>query len=262
MRKRAFLMKKGMIFGKKPNKRRNFCYNSLQNNKTEVRSVKVTWLGQAGLLIQTGQTTVMIDPYLSNSVFKMNPANDRRVPVDERFLNIRPDVLCFTHNHLDHFDPETVDRLIGPETGILVLSPSSVWADVRRYGGNQNYVVFDRHTQWTHQDVRFTAVKAVHSDPGAIGFVVEAEGKTLYVSGDTLYSTDILNDLPDGIDAAFLPVNGVGNNMNMTDAARFAKATGARQVVPLHIGLFDSLKAEDFPCANRLILTMYQETEL
>lgn len=223
--------------------------------------MKVTWLGQAGMLIQTEKTTVMIDPYLSNSVFKMNPANDRRVPVDERFLHIRPDVLCFTHNHLDHFDPETVDQIIGKETGIVVLSPSSVWGEVRKYGGNQNYVVFDRHTQWTQNDVRFTAVKAVHSDPGAIGFLVEAEGKTLYVSGDTLYSMEILQDLPQRIDAAFLPVNGVGNNMNMTDAARLAKDCGAKQVIPLHIGLFDSLKAEDFPCPNKRILSMYQEVE-
>ena len=58
----------------------------------EVHSMKITWLGQAGLLIRTGQTTVMIDPYLSNSVFKMNPANDRRKPVDERYLHIRT---CF-----------------------------------------------------------------------------------------------------------------------------------------------------------------------
>ena len=224
--------------------------------------MKVTWLGQAGLLICTAHTTVMIDPYLSNSVFKMNPANDRRVPVDERFWHIRPDVLAFTHNHLDHYDPETVDHIIGPETDIVVLSPRSVWNEVRKYGGNQNYVVFERHTQWTQNDVKFTAVKAVHSDPEAIGLLVEAEGKTLYIAGDTLYSTDVLSDLPEGIDVAFLPVNGAGNNMNMTDAARFGEACGAKQIAPIHIGLFDDLKAADFPCENKLVLTMYEETEL
>ena len=224
--------------------------------------MKATWLGQAGLLIQTAQTTVMIDPYLSNSVYKMNPANNRRVPVDERFLHIRPDVLVFTHNHLDHYDPETVDQIIGRETGIVALSPRSVWDEVRKYGGNQNYVVFERHTQWTQNDVKFTAVKAVHSDPAAIGLLVEAEGKTLYVSGDTLYSTDVLADLPSDIDVAFLPVNGIGNNMNMTDAARLGRDCGAKRIAPIHIGLFDDLKAADFPCENRLVLNMYEETEL
>ena len=224
--------------------------------------MKITWLGQAGLLIRTEQTTVMIDPYLSNSVFKMNPANNRRVPVDERFWHIRPDVLVFTHNHLDHFDPETADRLIGKDTGIVVLSPRSVWDEVRKYGGNQNYVVFERHTQRTRKDIRLTAVKAVHSDPAAIGLLLEAEDKKLYVSGDTLYSTEVLADLPGDIDLAFLPVNGVGNNMNMTAAARLVRDCGAKQAAPIHIGLFDDLKAEDFPCENKLVLNMYEEVEL
>ena len=30
--------------------------------------MKVTWLGQAGLLIETNGTKIMIDPYLSDSV--------------------------------------------------------------------------------------------------------------------------------------------------------------------------------------------------
>ena len=224
--------------------------------------MKVTWLGQAGLMICTQHTTVMIDPYLSNSVYEHNPAYNRRVPVDGRFLEICPDVLAFTHCHPDHYDPQTVQYYIGPETGILVLAPESVWECVRAEDDNQNYVLFAPHTRWTHRDVTFTAVRAVHSDPCAIGLLVEAEGKTLYISGDTLYSKDVLADLPADIDVAFLPVNGVGNNMNMTDAARFAQDCGARQVVPIHIGLFDDLKAEDFPCENKLALKMYEEVEL
>ena len=70
--------------------------------------MKITWLGQAGLLMETGGKIVLIDPYLSNSVAKVNPLNDRRVPVEEQFLHIKPDVIICTHNHLDHVDPETL----------------------------------------------------------------------------------------------------------------------------------------------------------
>ena len=35
--------------------------------------MKITWLGQAGLLFETEKLTIMIDPYLSNSVEKINP---------------------------------------------------------------------------------------------------------------------------------------------------------------------------------------------
>lgn len=221
--------------------------------------MKITWLGQAGVMICTGGTTILVDPYLSNSVAKINPACERRVPVDERFLQIKPDVLVFTHNHLDHFDPETAEHYLKDDSGVTVLSPISVWEEARRYGGSNNYVMFGRHTQWTHAGVRFTAVKAVHSDREGIGVLVEAEGKTIYCTGDTLYSTDILPDIPSGVDCVFLPVNGVGNNMNMADGARFVKDIQAKCAVPVHVGLFDSLDPHDFPCECKRVLRMYEE---
>lgn len=224
--------------------------------------MKITWLGQAGLLFETGETTLMIDPYLSDSVAAINPANRRRVPVEERLFDIKPDVLAFTHCHLDHYDPETVEKFIGTDTGITVLAPSSVWSEVRKYGGNNNYVLFDRHTRWTHKDLTVYAVKAQHSDAYAIGLIIEHAGKTYYVTGDTLYNTGIFPDLPEKIDAVFLPINGAGNNMNMTDAADFAKKTGAKQVVPLHIGLFDALSADAFQCPGKVVPRFYEEIPL
>ena len=68
--------------------------------------MKVTYLGQAGLLFEHEGFRIMLDPYLSDSVAKIEPQNRRRVPVDERFFAIRPDVMIFTHNHADHYDPE------------------------------------------------------------------------------------------------------------------------------------------------------------
>lgn len=224
--------------------------------------MKITWLGQAGLLFDTGRTTVMIDPYLSDSVKAINPANWRRVPVEESLFGIKPDVMLFTHCHLDHYDPETVERFIGADSSITVLAPSSVWGEVRKMGGNNNYVLFDRHTLWTQGDISFYAVKAQHSDVHAIGVIIEHKGKTYYVSGDTLYNTEILADLPQNIDVAFLPINGVGNNMNMADAAAFAKKIGAKQVVPLHIGLFDELTADGFACENKVIPQFYKKINL
>lgn len=221
--------------------------------------MKITWIGQAGLLLETGKTTVLIDPYLSDSVVKVNPNNWRRVPVDESLFNIRPDVMVFTHCHLDHYDPETVPHFITADTQLTVLCPTTVWNEVRKIGGKNNYVLFDRHTLWTHDDISFYAVKAQHSDVSAIGVIIRCEGKTYYVTGDTLYSTEVFADLPEDIDVVFLPINGVGNNMNMTDAAAFAAKTGAKKVVPMHIGMFDELTADSFDCPNKVIPQLYKE---
>lgn len=224
--------------------------------------MKITWLGQAGLLFETAGKKIMIDPYLSDSVEKINPKNYRRAAVDETLFEIQPDIMIFTHCHLDHYDPETVAHFLTPETKMLVLAPSSVWGEIRKIGGDTNYVQFDRHTSWTEQGVRFTAVKAEHSDTYAIGVLIEDGEKTYYVTGDTLYNEEIFKDLPDDIYAVFLPINGVGNNMNMADAARFAKRSKAQKVVPLHFGMFDELDPEGFVCENRVIPKLYQEIEV
>lgn len=224
--------------------------------------MRITYLGQAGLLFENNDFKIMIDPYLSNSVEKNNPKNYRRVPVDECFFEIKPNVMIFTHNHLDHYDPETVEKFVTADSNILILAPESVWNDVREIGGNNNYVLFNRHTTWTENGIIFTAVKAEHSDITAIGVIINDGEKKYYITGDTLYNEEIFEDIPDDIYALFLPVNGVGNNMNMTDAARFAKRVNARWTVPIHIGMFDEITADKFECENKVIPNIYMEVIL
>ena len=96
----------------------------------------------------------------------------------------------------------------------------------------------------------------------AVGIVINAEGKNYYVTGDTLYNDDIFADLPQDIEAIFLPVNGIGNNMNAYDAQKFAEKTGAKKAVPMHFGLFDELKGDIFKAENRVIPEIYKEIKL
>ena len=221
--------------------------------------MKITWIGQAGLLFEHNGFRVMIDPYLSDSVGKIDPSKHRRVEVDEALFEIKPDVMIFTHNHLDHYDPETVDRFITAESGITVLSPTSVYLEVRKHGGNNNYVVFDPRTQWSEGGIRFYSIKATHSDPYAIGVIIDDGERKYYVSGDTLYNEDIFTDLPDDIYAVFLPINGVGNNMNMADAKCFCQRVGAEHVVPLHCGLFDGIDMNALEVENKIVPKFYKE---
>ena len=221
--------------------------------------MKITWLGQAGLLFEHNGYKVMIDPYLSDSVIKVNPRNYRRVPVDESLFDIKPDMMIFTHNHLDHYDPETAPRFINDKTNVTVLAPTSVWNEVRKLGGVNNYVAFDRHTEWSEGGLRITAVKATHSDAYAIGVIIDDGEKKYYITGDTLYNSEIFEDIPDDIYAVFLPVNGVGNNMNMTDAKRFCERVEPQVAIPMHCGMFDEMDLNDFEYENKVVPTIYKE---
>jgi len=224
--------------------------------------MKITFLGQAGLLFETCDTKIMIDPYFSDSVQKIDAAKFRRVPVCEAFLQIKPDIMIFTHNHIDHFDPETVAHFLSENTTVTVLAPASVWSEVRKIGGKNNFVLFNRHTQWTHGDIRFTAVKAEHSDPTPIGVIIEYRDKKYYITGDTLYNSEIFCDIPKDIYAVFLPINGVGNNMNMDDAKRFCEAINPQFAVPVHWGMFDEINVKEFSFKNTIIPEIYKEVQV
>lgn len=223
--------------------------------------MKITWLGQAGLMFETNGTTIIVDPYLSDSVAAIEPKNKRRVPVDEDLLKVKPDVIVLTHNHLDHTDPETLKHYITEDSNICVLASGNAWTEARKFKGNNNYVMFNRHTQWTMNGITFTAVKAEHSDTQAIGVIIDAEDKRYYITGDTLYNTDIFEDLPDDIDVVFLPVNGLGNNMNMTDAARFCEKVGAK-AVPMHCGLFDDFNMNEWEYEDKVVPEFYKEIKI
>lgn len=223
--------------------------------------MKITYLGQAGLLFEKNGFQIMVDPYLSDSVEKVNPKNYRRIEVDESFFELKPDIMIFTHNHLDHYDPKTVEKFITCDSRITVLAPQTVWDEVRKFGGENNYVLFNRHTQWTQNGFRFTAVKAEHSDASAIGVIIHDGEKKYYITGDTLYNTEIFGDIPDDIDILFLPVNGVGNNMNMADAKRFCTEINPKFVVPIHCGMFDNIDVNEFDCENKIVLKTYEKIE-
>jgi len=229
--------------------------------------MKVTWLTQAGLLFDTGKLKIMIDPYLSDSVGELNPEKHRRMPVDERFFDVDPDVIIITHDHLDHLDPATLETLLSRATKqITFLAPEAAYMKLREYGGRHNYVLLAPHSVWSTGGVTFYSVKAEHSDRTAAGFILDDGKKTYYVSGDTLYNYDVIDDVLDlvegGVDYAFVPINGVGNNMNAKDASDFAYEIGAKCAVPLHYGLFDSLEPTEFDFEDALILMPYEERKL
>ena len=224
--------------------------------------MKVTWLGQAGLLFETEGKKILVDPYLSNSVAKIEPYNERRVPVQEAFLEIKPDIILLTHDHLDHTDHETLSHYLTEDSSVLVLASFNAWQKVRKLGGlKNNYTMFDRKTRWTEGQLVFEAVYAAHSDLHAVGIVMYAEDKVWYITGDTLYNELVFVDLPPKIDYVFLPVNGRGNNMNMADGKAFCERIGAK-AIPMHCGLFDDLDLNDFPYENKVVPEFFKKINL
>lgn len=202
--------------------------------------MKLTWLGQAGLLLETANATVMMDPYLTDSIAdRLGEDYSRLVPLREEYLSQKPDVILLSHDHTDHLDVRSLQLLLSQDRKVLVLAGANAWKKARdSVGGPHNYVQMQPGTEWTAGDVHIRAVQAVHSDPTAVGFVITAEGKCLYATGDTLYSRSVIDQIQTPVDVLITVVNGQGNNMNGTDAARLARKINPKVSIPVHWGLF------------------------
>ena len=229
--------------------------------------MNVTWLAQAGLLFENEKTVIMVDPYFSDSVGDIDPLKKRRVAADKSFLDKEPDIVIVTHEHLDHLDPETISEIISKsKKPITFIAPENAYRKLVQFGGVHNYVMLNPHSVWSECGITFYSVRAEHSDRSAAGFIIDDGDKTYYISGDTLYNYDVIDEVlelvEEGVDYAFLPINGRGNNMNAKDAADFAYEIGAKRAIPVHYGLFDSISPESFDFDDTLILTPFVTTDL
>lgn len=229
--------------------------------------MKVTWLTQAGLLFESDKISILVDPYLSNSLAERGAKFERKIPVAKEYFDVKPDVILITHSHADHLDPETLGVFLSPDREpVTVLAPGASWEIINNMPGEHNAVLLNPHSVWSENGVTFYSVAAAHSDKTACGFIIDDGDKTYYISGDTLYNFDVIDDVldlaPSGVDYAFLPINGKGNNMHARDAADFAYEIGAHSAIPLHYGLFDEIDPSDFDFEDALILEPYKKTEL
>ena len=230
-------------------------------------NMKVTWLNHSGLLFENDRLTVLVDPYLSDAMAKIDEKKKRNDTVPESIFDIDPDMILVTHSHPDHLDTETLERFLKrTDKEITVLASASAYEKLKDICTSHNLVLLSPHSVWSEGGVTFYAVKAEHTDREAIGFILDDGEKTYYISGDTLYNFDVIDDcldlVEDGVDYAFLPINGRGSNMNAKDAADFAYEIGAKMAVPVHYGLFDDIDPEDFDFDDRLLLTPYEKFEL
>lgn len=229
--------------------------------------MKVTWLGHAGLLFENEKIAILVDPYMSDSLGEKSAAYKRRLPPMKEYFEVRPDVILITHSHGDHLDPETLRVYLDdsrPET--TVLAPRAAYATLSEMTEEHNVVELNPHSVWSEKGVTFYSVSAAHSDKTACGFIIDDGEKTYYVSGGTLYNFDVIDDVldlaPSGVDYAFLPINGRGNNMHARDAADFAYEIGAHNAIPVSYGLFDDINPEEFDFEDAIILEPYTGTEL
>ena len=194
----------------------------------------ICFLGQSGYIIKTKKAEIVIDPYLSDSVNRV-AGRPRLLPIPIKPSEIYCDAVVCTHDHLDHLDPETISDINNDQLFITTKEGKEKILSL----GKHNVKSLSLGESLTIGDVDITAVFADHTVE-AFGLIVNAENKTLYFSGDTLYNEKLFDVADYKPDIAFICINGKLGNMNVDEALTVAKKIDAKVNIPNHYDMFAS----------------------
>jgi L-ascorbate metabolism protein UlaG (beta-lactamase superfamily) len=186
--------------------------------------IYLQWLGQAGFLIATRETKILIDPYLSDSLRIKYPDSEfshkRMSPAPVSPEELRGiDFFLSTHSHGDHLDPGTIEPVARNNPTCRFILPASQEDAALGKGVPKSRLL----PASSGERIEVTPGIIVHPIPAAheelaldskgrhlfLGYVLETEGFTIYHSGDCVPYPGLVERLKAfHIDLALLPVNG------------------------------------------------------
>ena len=219
----------------------------IRNLTIEKGRVGVIWIGQAGFLLKTAAgRTILIDPYLTDSVYRLFQQEEglgyKRISVPPfKPHEIIPDYLLISHEHPDHLDLDTIPAY-AQQRNLLVLTNESCGGQLRAAGFSAEQVrIIDKGDEVSCGEFTVKAVDCDHGDqcPDALGFLLDFGFVRIYYSGDTAYSPKRLQEvIREQPEAALLPINGAFGNLNGAQAARLCADLGAKYCIPHHFWTF------------------------
>lgn len=229
--------------------------------KAEKKFFHLWWLGQSGFLVQWQGRHVLLDPCLSDSLTKKYAGTDKphvrmtEIPIAPERLNFI-DLVTSSHNHTDHFDPDTLKPLMQANPRMKIAVPEANRAvSAERLGVSPDiFAGMDAGLLKSVAGFRIQGIPAAHNEIEKnewdehlfLGYVIDLGMKRVYHAGDTLWYEGMENWIrPFQVDVAILPINGnrperkVAGNLDGREAARLAKAIGAKIAIPCHFEMFE-----------------------
>jgi L-ascorbate metabolism protein UlaG (beta-lactamase superfamily) len=215
-------------------------------------AVTLAWLGHATVLINFYGVRIITDPVLFS-----------RIGVDVLVGSIGPlrlvqcaltpaelpeiDLVLVSHAHFDHLDTPSLGAIRGRPAAVMATATSDL-LPARKYSSVTELRWNDSTTVKTRRgDVLVRAIEVKHwgarlqSDTyrGYTGFVVEREGRTILIGGDTASSPLFRQHRRFGpFEAAVMPIGAydpwIRNHCTPEQAVAMADAAGARLFVPVH----------------------------
>lgn len=182
--------------------------------------MRITHLGHACLLVESGATRLLIDPGTFSSGF-------------EHLTGL--EAVLATHRHDDHLDPGRLPALLAVNPGArLVFEPDTAAATEDLATAE----VVAAGSRLRFADIEVEVVGAEHARNhdqipplGNVGYLLRSEDTTVFHPGDSYADT------PSDVDVLAIPLNAPWARMRETLA--FARAVNPRLMIPIHDGLLN-----------------------
>lgn len=225
--------------------------------------VAIWWLGQSGYAFKTAHATWFIDLYLSDHLtHKYADTAQPHIRMTQSPLqasDIREARLLFaTHKHSDHLDPISIPQIMQASPQAKLVLPQACLAYATEQLGlpRERLIPTRGEERLRLEGLTVEVIPSAHPSLSYseadgypfVGYVFEADGITVYHSGDTLVYEGLADRLrPYGVDLAFLPINGttphlqnlnVPPNMSIEDAIHLAQNIHASCLIPCHYDMF------------------------
>ena len=224
---------------------------------------RITWLGTAGFVIQSAETTLLVDPFVTRPGLAGARIARRMIPDDlaiARHVPRKVDAVLCGHSHYDHVADapriarHTKAKLVGslstcawgraeglPESQLVQIPAQGALV---RFGDIEVRYVPSRHGKIAFN--RVPLVGEVRTTPrgpghlwhyrmgGAFGLLIKAPGVTIYHNG----SADLIDAELEGERADVLLACLAGRKGTENYVARLVSALGPKLVVPTHHDAF------------------------
>lgn len=189
--------------------------------------MKITYYGHSALEIEINGKTILVDPFISG--------NPKAASIEVNQL--KADYILLTHAHYDHIlDVESIAN----RTQAQIISNHEIVTyyenkGISGHGMNQG-------GSWDFDFGRIKAVSAIHSSSfpdgtyggNPLGFILEANGKTIYIAGDTALTMDMkLIAMFFKLDLAIFPIGG-NFTMDIAEALVASDFVECNKIIGMH----------------------------
>ena len=198
---------------------------------------------------------------INDDQYHIDPGPGALVMAKETGVNLRANTALFvTHNHLNHCND--INAVIDAMTyggfdkkGVLVANNAVINGSENHQPFLQKYyrdclerfIVLEEGRKVGVNDVEIKAIRAKHSELGAIGFKFITPDYTLAYTGDTIYSAETISEYENSnvlvLNVPCLKKEENKNNLCKEDAIKIIKKVNPRLAIITHFGI-NFLKAD------------------